>query len=484
MRIPSAAVRMSGGSSASGKRRTTCPLEGGVSPQRVGHRQEECHRACIVVGAGVGGAASKYPEMVIVGHQDDPARLGNREHGGSRRRWSRTAFAPRPGASTSAAEGAIEQRGTSRPPADGVMSARGPGRSPPSRVAALEAPARRGTAHRARGSKHRRHRRTGPRSPSARSGHRRVDELVAYRRQGTGRAPGQPEQTERDPPRCGHHRVPPASDSANDGGSGADLRGIGRAKRGHGHGASVVNELGVTRWTSGMTLVQRLSSAVHWLPRRERRQGERRMEPRADIGLIGLAVMGENLVLNMESHGYTVAVFNRTTSKVDDFVAGRGQGEEDRRRATRVKELVAALKRPRKVMIMVKAGPGGRRGHRRGRPPARARRHPHRRRQHPLPRHHPPHREPSKAKGLLFIGTGVSGGEEGRAQGPVDHARRRPRRPGRTSSRSSRPSPPRSPTARPAATGSAPRAPATTSRWSTTASSTATCSSSARRTTC
>jgi len=46
----------------------------------------------------------------------------------------------------------------------------------------------------------------------------------------------------------------------------------------------------------------------------------------ADIGLIGLAVMGENLVLNMESHGYTVAVFNRTTSKVDAFVAGRARG--------------------------------------------------------------------------------------------------------------------------------------------------------------
>ncbi len=53
--------------------------------------------------------------------------------------------------------------------------------------------------------------------------------------------------------------------------------------------------------------------------------------PTADIGLIGLAVMGENLVLNMESHGFTVAVFNRTTSKVDEFVDGRGQGQEDRR---------------------------------------------------------------------------------------------------------------------------------------------------------
>jgi len=48
----------------------------------------------------------------------------------------------------------------------------------------------------------------------------------------------------------------------------------------------------------------------------------------ADIGLIGLAVMGENLVLNMESHGFTVAVFNRTTSKVDDFINGRGKGKK------------------------------------------------------------------------------------------------------------------------------------------------------------
>ena len=48
----------------------------------------------------------------------------------------------------------------------------------------------------------------------------------------------------------------------------------------------------------------------------------------ADIGLIGLAVMGENLVLNMESHGFTVACFNRTTSKVDDFVAGRAKGKK------------------------------------------------------------------------------------------------------------------------------------------------------------
>src|SRR5256714_6398531 len=76
----------------------------------------------------------------------------------------------------------------------------------------------------------------------------------------------------------------------------------------------------------------------------------------ADIGLIGLAVMGENLVLNMESHGYTVAVFNRTTKRVDDFLAGRAKGKTIVG-CHSVKELVATLKRPRKVMMMVKAGP-------------------------------------------------------------------------------------------------------------------------------
>src|ERR1700753_948793 len=75
----------------------------------------------------------------------------------------------------------------------------------------------------------------------------------------------------------------------------------------------------------------------------------------ADIGLIGLAVMGENLVLNMESHGFTVAVFNRTTSKVDEFLAGRGKGKKFVG-AHSPKELIAAIKRPRKVMMLVKAG--------------------------------------------------------------------------------------------------------------------------------
>jgi 6-phosphogluconate dehydrogenase len=136
----------------------------------------------------------------------------------------------------------------------------------------------------------------------------------------------------------------------------------------------------------------------------------------ADIGLIGLAVMGENLVLNMESHGFTVAVFNRTTSKVDDFVNGRGQGKKVVGTHS-VEELVKALKRPRKIMIMVKAGapvdqvidelvpllePGdilidGGNSHF----PDSTRR-----------------TRDLKAKGILFIGTGVSGGEEGALKGP------------------------------------------------------------------
>lgn len=136
----------------------------------------------------------------------------------------------------------------------------------------------------------------------------------------------------------------------------------------------------------------------------------------ADIGLIGLAVMGENLVLNMESHGFTVAVFNRTTKRVDDFLAGRAKGKRIVGGHT-VQDLVGALKRPRKVMIMVKAGPavdhvieevapllepgdilidGGNTNH-----PDTTRR-----------------TKAMKARGLLYIGTGVSGGEEGALKGP------------------------------------------------------------------
>jgi 6-phosphogluconate dehydrogenase len=136
----------------------------------------------------------------------------------------------------------------------------------------------------------------------------------------------------------------------------------------------------------------------------------------ADIGLIGLAVMGENLVLNMESRGYTVAVFNRTTSKVDEFVSGRGKGKKFVG-AKSPQEFVASLKRPRKVMMLVKAGdavdqtiasvlpflePGdilidGGNTH--------------------FPDTNRRMAE-ANAKGLLYIGTGVSGGEEGALKGP------------------------------------------------------------------
>src|ERR1700743_2303365 len=135
-----------------------------------------------------------------------------------------------------------------------------------------------------------------------------------------------------------------------------------------------------------------------------------------DIGLIGLAVMGQNLVLNMNDHGYKVAVFNRTTSKVDEFLADEAQG-------TKVvgthsaKDLCAALKLPRRVMLMVKAGEavdqtiahvlpflekgdividGG----------------------NSLFTDTNRRTKDLAAKGILFIGTGVSGGEEGARFGP------------------------------------------------------------------
>jgi len=140
------------------------------------------------------------------------------------------------------------------------------------------------------------------------------------------------------------------------------------------------------------------------------------MENLADIGLIGLAVMGENLVLNMESKGFTVAVYNRTVSKVDDFVNGRGKGKKFIGTHS-VQELCKSLKRPRKVMMLVKAGQavddfieqiipflesgdviidGGN-------------------------THFPDTIRRTayvESKGLLYIGTGVSGGEEGALKGP------------------------------------------------------------------
>ena len=74
-----------------------------------------------------------------------------------------------------------------------------------------------------------------------------------------------------------------------------------------------------------------------------------------DIGLIGLAVMGENLVLNMDSKGFSVAVFNRTTEVTEKFAAGRAKGKNIQPTRT-MEEFVGALKKPRKAMIMVKAG--------------------------------------------------------------------------------------------------------------------------------
>jgi 6-phosphogluconate dehydrogenase len=140
------------------------------------------------------------------------------------------------------------------------------------------------------------------------------------------------------------------------------------------------------------------------------------MKKLADIGLIGLAVMGENLVLNMESKGFTVAVFNRTVDKVDAFLNGRGKGKNFIG-VHSLQELVASLERPRKVMMLVKAGqpvddfieqlipllePGdiiidGGNSHF----PDTIRR-----------------TKYMESKGLLYIGTGVSGGEEGALKGP------------------------------------------------------------------
>src|SRR5258708_38432588 len=79
------------------------------------------------------------------------------------------------------------------------------------------------------------------------------------------------------------------------------------------------------------------------------------MEARADIALIGLAVMGQNLILNMNDHGFTVAAFNRTVSKVDDFLA-REAKRTNVIGARSLQEMTALLNRPRRVMLMVKAG--------------------------------------------------------------------------------------------------------------------------------
>ena len=140
------------------------------------------------------------------------------------------------------------------------------------------------------------------------------------------------------------------------------------------------------------------------------------MEPNADIALIGLAVMGRNLVLNMNDHGFTVVAYNRTTSKVDDFLNNEAKGTKVIG-AKDIPDMVAQLKKPRRVMMLVKAGK-------------------------PVDEfieHLLPHLDPGdiiidggnslfedtirrakyvESKGLLYIGTGVSGGEEGARHGP------------------------------------------------------------------
>jgi 6-phosphogluconate dehydrogenase len=141
------------------------------------------------------------------------------------------------------------------------------------------------------------------------------------------------------------------------------------------------------------------------------------MEPTADIALIGLAVMGQNLILNMADHGYTVVAFNRTVSKVDEFMNEAAKGHPRVLPAHSIEEMIGMLKRPRKIMLMVKAGP-------------------------PVDEfieHLLPHLEPGdliidggnshfpdtirrtkelESKGMLYVGTGVSGGEEGARNGP------------------------------------------------------------------
>src|SRR3569833_3109279 len=140
------------------------------------------------------------------------------------------------------------------------------------------------------------------------------------------------------------------------------------------------------------------------------------MPDACDFGLIGLAVMGENLALNIESRGYKVAVFNRTTKVVDDFISGRAKGKKFVGTHS-VEALVKAVATPRKIMLMVKAGPAV----------------------DDLIEHLIPLLSPGdviidggntlysdterrtkyvESKGLLFVGSGVSGGEEGALLGP------------------------------------------------------------------
>ena len=138
--------------------------------------------------------------------------------------------------------------------------------------------------------------------------------------------------------------------------------------------------------------------------------------PEADIGLIGLAVMGQNLALNMNDHGFTVAVFNRTVSKVDDFMEGPAKGTKIIGTHS-LEEFFQHLKRPRRIMLMVKAGAPVDEFIEHCLPYPREGGHYHRWRQQPVYRYQPP-RKRLKEKGIIFIGTGISGGEEGARHGP------------------------------------------------------------------
>src|SRR5207237_1500767 len=103
----------------------------------------------------------------------------------------------------------------------------------------------------------------------------------------------------------------------------------------------------------GLLRLARLDGAF---PHRQKNEILKMSMNQCDIGLIGLAVMGENLVLNMESKGFSVAIFNRTVEVTEKFAAGRAKGKNIQLTRT-VNEFVGALKRPRQAMIMVKAGP-------------------------------------------------------------------------------------------------------------------------------
>jgi len=138
--------------------------------------------------------------------------------------------------------------------------------------------------------------------------------------------------------------------------------------------------------------------------------------PTGDIGLIGLAVMGQNLILNMNDKGFNVVAFNRTTSKVDDFLNNEAKGTKVQG-AHSIEELVSKLKRPRKIILLVKAGPAV--------DAFISQLEPHLEKGDIIidggNSHYPDsirRTQELEAKGLLFVGSGVSGGEEGARYGP------------------------------------------------------------------